>query len=119
MDDILATFNVRGTSFDGRQDTLRSCLRGRDRTMLNAVLVPEPTNPYDQNAIQVCILDRYSRVHHIGYIPRGMCELVTEAIRTKVLSDSHTAVVFRTRKKDSEFFWAELRLKRHPGGQEG
>jgi hypothetical protein len=54
-----------------RQDALRRTERisqmvGEERTF-RAVLVPEPTNPHDRNAVMV-----FSEHGHLGYLPRDV-----------------------------------------------
>lgn len=46
-------------------------------TMQTAVLVPEPRNPYDKNAVKVMV-----RGQHVGYVPADDCARVGRACRS-------------------------------------
>ena len=55
--------NVAGESH--YQDALHEIAGGQDRLETTAALVPEPTNPHDENAVRVEIDGKL-----VGYLPR-------------------------------------------------
>lgn len=58
-------FAVRGTTF--RKEQIAQINVGDP-----VCLEPEPTNPYDSNAIQVLVIRGNEQIH-IGYVPRELC----------------------------------------------
>lgn len=58
-----SSVKVVGVTFDGRQELIRQMT---DRSVLH--LVPEPNNPFDENAIAVV----EQTLGTIGYIPRSL-----------------------------------------------
>lgn len=57
---------VAGVTFEGRQQLIEQL------DVWEAVLiVPEPENPYDKNALAVYVAHG-SNKHHVGYIPREL-----------------------------------------------
>jgi hypothetical protein len=62
--DDLRILNVAGMSF--RQGM------SRYKGFIDAALVPEPNNEFDQNAIKIVAIDR----HHLGYIPADQTDFV-------------------------------------------
>lgn len=57
---------VAGVSYEGRQDIIAT-LRGNEPCRI----VPEPTNPYDVNALAVHIATA-DGVRHVGFVPRAI-----------------------------------------------
>ena len=57
-------FKVRGVTFEGRQEIIAK-LAGSEP----ARIVPEPTNPYDPNALAIHVATAEG-VKHIGYVPK-------------------------------------------------
>jgi single-stranded-DNA-specific exonuclease len=55
---------VAGVTFEGRQEMI-ALLRGGEPVRI----VPEPTNPYDPNALRVEVASK-GEILHVGYIPR-------------------------------------------------
>jgi hypothetical protein len=51
-------------------------LKGGGVTMRQAVLVPEPSNRYDRNAVKVVI-----EGEHVGYVPADQARMVGDAVR--------------------------------------
>lgn len=62
------TFFVRGVSF--RQKELASVEEG-----MYVLLVPEPTNPHDSDAIKVMVITKGEPIH-IGYVPKELTRYV-------------------------------------------
>lgn len=57
------------------QDALWRAIGSRDpvnnrRHFVQAVLWPEPTNPYDKNAVRVFLVTSRGGFEHVGYLPR-------------------------------------------------
>ena len=57
---------VAGVTYEGRQDIIAT-LRGNEPCRI----VPEPTNPYDPNALAVHIATS-DGVRHVGFIPKWL-----------------------------------------------
>jgi len=112
MEKKLAKFKVRGTSFEGRQGILEQILEGKNVARCLAVLVPEPDNPHDKNAIKVCALSRENELQHIGYVPKEICEEFLSAIKAKILAKRHRVSIFRSQEKKGEFLWADIEVLR-------
>lgn len=70
MNKVLHT-KVAGVTFDGRQ-ALIAQLTGREPCRL----LPEPGNPYDENAIAVMVVIAMGSVWHIGYVPKELAAQV-------------------------------------------
>jgi len=68
----ITTF-VAGTRYEGRPAVVSSLQAGQ-----TLQLVPEPTNPYDRNAVRVECLDG----RRVGYIPRHLAALIAAVIHT-------------------------------------
>lgn len=71
---------VEGESY--RREQIARVFRGLGRpeggvTMQTAVLVPEPKNPYDANAVKVMVLGE-----HVGYVPKDAAPAVGRACRS-------------------------------------
>jgi hypothetical protein len=68
---------VKGTSFQNRQSALKR-LAAYAPEQIRAVLVPEPTNPQDGNAIAVmCGVQGGKGLFHLGYVPANLTQVVT------------------------------------------
>lgn len=73
---------VRVTGESHYQPALRACVQGRssrgyeDAVRVQAVLVPEPSNPHDRHAVRVDV-DRRT----VGYLPRGDAERYQPLLR--------------------------------------
>ena len=67
---------VKGTSFGNRQEALKR-LAAYDPGQIRAVLVPEPENRADGNAIAVMVgVQNGKGLYRLGYIPRDMAAAV-------------------------------------------
>jgi hypothetical protein len=68
--------SVKGTSFGNRQEALKRLAAYRPE-QIRAVLVPEPTNPVDANAIAVMVGVNNGRgLYRLGYVPRDIAPVV-------------------------------------------
>jgi len=65
---------VTGVTFEGRQLVLAEIAAGAP-----VMLMPEPENPFDKNAIAVWVSDR-SAARQIGYVPRDLAAIVAPFI---------------------------------------
>jgi hypothetical protein len=71
---------VKGTSFGNRQEALKR-LAAYAPDQIRAVLVPEPENPVDHNAVVVLVgVNGGKGLFRLGYVPRELC-LVVDALR--------------------------------------
>lgn len=70
---------VAGTSF--RQNDVMKVQKGDE-----AMLIPDPRNPYDENAIKVMVGKR-----HVGYVPKDQAPTLGEAIKEgcKIIATVH------------------------------
>jgi single-stranded-DNA-specific exonuclease len=78
------TVKVAGVTFEGRQ-ALIAKLRGDEPCRI----VPEPTNPYDKNALAVHVAMPDGTIAHVGYVPRDLAREVAplldgEAIMVRI-----------------------------------
>lgn len=62
---------VAGVTYESRQETI-SKLTGREP----ARIVPEPTNPYDKNALAVHVALADGTIAHVGFIPRDLAAII-------------------------------------------
>jgi hypothetical protein len=70
---------IRGVSFGNRQKALRRLAR-YNPTDVRAVLVPEPSNPADPQAVAVMVgVQNGKGLYRLGYVPR-MAVLVAAAL---------------------------------------
>jgi hypothetical protein len=68
---------VKGTSFGNRQEALKR-LAAYAPEQIMAVLVPEPENPADHNAIAVMVgVNGGKGLYRLGYVPRGMASVAS------------------------------------------
>jgi hypothetical protein len=68
---------VKGTSFGNRQEAFKR-LTTYAPDQVRAVLVPEPTNPVDHNAVAVMVgVNGGKGLFKLGYVPRDMAVVVT------------------------------------------
>jgi hypothetical protein len=68
---------VKGTSFANRQEALKR-LAAYAPDQLRAVLVPEPTNPADSNAVAVMVgVQNGKGFFRLGYVPANLTAVVT------------------------------------------
>jgi hypothetical protein len=58
---------VAGVSFEGRQDVIAK-LHGDEPCRI----VPEPSNPYDKNALAIHVAVAPGEIRHVGFIPRDL-----------------------------------------------
>ena len=64
-----AMFLVKGTSFNGRQEALKRLTQYKPQ-QVHAMLVPEPENEFDRNAVAVKVLVNGAKsLYTVGYIP--------------------------------------------------
>jgi hypothetical protein len=69
--------SVKGTSFANRQEALKR-LTAYAPDQIRAVLVPEPENPVDRNAVAVMVgVQGGKGLFRLGYVPRNMAAVVT------------------------------------------
>ena len=62
---------VRGVTFENRQEALRR-LAAYDPAQVRAVLVPEPSNPADPEAVAVMVgVQNGKGLYCLGYVPRN------------------------------------------------
>ena len=61
----LTRVSVAGVTF--HQSAIESALQSAAPAQMVVRLEPEPTNPYDKNAIRVLV-----NGHHVGYVPRTL-----------------------------------------------
>lgn len=76
---------VAGVTYEGRQDTIQK-LQGNEP----ARIVPEPTNPYDPNALAVHVALADGTIAHVGFIPRDLAAVIAphlegEAVMCRLL----------------------------------
>jgi single-stranded-DNA-specific exonuclease len=88
---------VAGVSFEGRQEVIAR-MRGSEPCRI----VPEPTNPYDSNALAVWVALETGERAQVGYVPRDLAELVAphldgEQIMVKLLEITGGTDWFPTR----------------------
>lgn len=79
-----AVLPIVGESY--RQDALERYVRTRNEQgvthgNLTAVLVPEPSNAHDRNAIKVLLADAHANAAHVGYLSREDAKLYAPIIR--------------------------------------
>jgi hypothetical protein len=68
---------VRGVSFGNRQEALRR-LAAYNPADVRAVLVPEPENPADPQAVAVMVgVQGGKGLYRLGYVPRNLTPVVT------------------------------------------
>lgn len=101
------TVKVSGVTYEGRQDILKQ-LRGDEP----ARIVPEPTNPYDPNALAVHIAMHDGTIAHAGYVPRELASEVAplldgEAVMVKI--DSVTGG-FETEYGDTAYYGLRINI---------
>jgi hypothetical protein len=63
-------FKVAGVTFEGRQEHIAKLSGGEP-----CKIVPEPTNPYDRNALAVHVAHG-GMIYHVGYVPRDIAAVV-------------------------------------------
>jgi len=68
---------VKGTSFGNRQEVLKR-LSGYAPDQVRAVLVPEPENPIDHNAVAVMVgVQGGQGLFRLGYVPANMAAVAS------------------------------------------
>ena len=67
------SFNLAGVTFADHQKNIASLLQKKTKHL--ARLIKEPDNPWDPNAVKVCVDG-----HEIGYVPREVASLVSEIV---------------------------------------
>lgn len=106
----IASFNVRGVTFEGRKEKLITLLGEQRSVKYPACLIPDPANPYDSNAIAV-----YTRKPdmHIGFVPKEICGVILCAIKEKVLSQHGHEVSINKGIGDrgEEIVWARFNIQ--------
>jgi hypothetical protein len=76
--------SVKGTSFGNRQEALKR-LATYVPDQVRAVLVPEPENPVDRNAVVVLAgVNGGKGLFKLGYVPRDMAAVVVSAMPAKL-----------------------------------
>ncbi|MDB5097237.1 MAG: hypothetical protein JWM80_1658 [Cyanobacteria bacterium RYN_339] len=71
---------VAGVSFDNRDGTPRQPYVKQAQKGDPLALRREPDNPFDGNAIGVYWTDPQGDAHQIGYVPRGLAELLAPMV---------------------------------------
>jgi hypothetical protein len=67
---------VKGVTFGNRQEALRR-LAAYSPAQVKAVLVPEPSNPADPQAVAVMVgVNGGKGLYRLGYVPRNMAPVV-------------------------------------------
>lgn len=98
---------VSGVTFDGRQSLI-----ARISPSDPCRLVPEPSNPYDSNAIGVMVAHD-GQVWHIGYVPREIAAEIAPYMEGEALM-CHIAEItggFETRDGDTAALGVRLRIE--------
>ena len=68
---------VKGVTFGNRQEALKR-LAAYAPDQIKAVLVPEPENPADHNAVVVMVgVNNGKGLFRLGYVPRELCPVVS------------------------------------------
>jgi len=71
---------VKGVTFGNRQEALKR-LAAYAPDQIKAILVPEPENPADHNAVTVLVgVNGGNGLFRLGYVPRELCPVV-DALR--------------------------------------
>lgn len=73
---MYTSFNVAGTTFRPAEE-IKEAFDIVKRNQGKVRLIPEPTNPYDKNAVQVEVNGMF-----IGYVPKGENEKVLKELQT-------------------------------------
>lgn len=77
----ILTCKVAGVTFEGRQETI-ALLKGNEPVRIQ----PEPTNPYDPNALAVFVAVAPGDVRHVGYLPKELAkEVEGEAVMATLI----------------------------------
>lgn len=107
MSRVLNT-KIAGVTFENRQ-ALIAQLTGREPCRL----VPEPTNPYDENAIAVMVAIAMGSVWHIGYIPKELAAQVAPFLDGEALMCSIAEITggFELNDGDTAAFGVRLRIE--------
>jgi len=110
QEEVIAIFNVRGTTFEGRKEKLLGLLGKSDTLECSAYLIPEPNNPHDSNAIRIhtCKPDI-----HIGYVPKEICKILLYGFTKRTITEyGHKIVIQRgTNNEKEEIIWIEFYLQ--------
>jgi len=85
---------VNGVTFENRQEALRRLAR-YEPAQIKTVLIPEPNNPADSNAIAVMVGVQNGRgLYRLGYVPRSITAIVNamdaRQPALRVVSDSNS-----------------------------
>ena len=106
MNKVLNT-KIAGVTFEGRQSLIAQ-LTGREPCRLE----PEPTNPYDSNAIAVKVAHG-ADIWHIGYIPREIAAEIAPHIDGESLMCEIAEITggFETRDGDTAALGVRLRIE--------
>jgi hypothetical protein len=87
---------LRGTSFYHREEALKR-LAAYAQDQIKAVLVPEPTNPKDGNAIAVLVgVQNGKGLFKLGYVPANLTPAVSAIRGTRTLAFPALRVVSGT-----------------------
>lgn len=107
MNKVLHT-KVAGVTYEGRQ-TMIALLTGREPCRL----VPEPTNPYDPNAIAVMVATVPGVVWHIGYIPKEIAAQIAPFLDGEAIDVKIAEIVggFETHDGDTAALDVRLRIE--------
>jgi len=73
-------FKVRGVTFENRQENIAK-LSGNEPIKI----VPEPENPYDENALAVHVAYA-GEIFHIGYVPKENAALLAPFLEGEALT---------------------------------
>lgn len=102
---------VNGTTFNGRQDVIAEMVNGQ-----KCVLIPDPQNEYDKNAIGVwcCEMENADwKRELIGYIPKDRAAEIVSKIPTEGLACVVDEITggFATYAGEKAFYGVILRIE--------
>ena len=100
---------VKGVTFGTRQEALRR-LSAYNPAQVRAVLVPEPANPMDKNAVAVMVgVQNGKGFYHLGYLPREQTRTV-KAMRSRPVSLRVVSGCWQYKGKGRQTFGARISL---------
>ena len=107
MTNRILNTRVAGVTFEGRQALIEQI-----RTSDPCRLVPEPTNPYDKNAIAVHVAHD-GNVWHIGFVPKEIAAEIAPYLEGEALMCRIAEITggFETRDGDTASLGVRLRIE--------
>lgn len=97
---------VAGVTYESRQDIIAK-LTGREPARIE----PEPTNPYDPNALAVKVALVDGTIAHIGYIPRELAAKIAPLLEGENLMVRILEITGGFETRDGEIAAYGLRLE--------